>query len=312
MNLDDDEKVVNFGKALASPVRVQILRMINNNYKPSIAELSRDLKIPASSTAMHVRALLQADLIRIEEQPGTRGQQKLCVINADSVNLHLNETTNSTNSISTVEMPVGEYTNCKVYPTCGLADADGIILMDDDKQAFYMPEHISAQMLWTAKGFVEYTFPNQLSMHKKCKLNSVFFSAEICSEVPGFQEDWKSDITLWINGNDCGTWTSPGDFGERKGRNTPETWLKGRTQYGLLTTWEINHEGCFINNEKVSDKGIEKLNIMGNEYIMVRIGNKEDAKYVGGFNIFGNGFGDYKQDLLLSFVYDEGDWEIHE
>ena len=34
-----------------------------------------------------------------------------------------------------------------------------------------------------------------------------------------------------------------------------------------------------------------------------RIENKADAEYVGGFNLFGKHFGDYEQDISVSFVY---------
>ncbi len=51
---------------------------------------------------------------------------------------------------------------------------------------------------------------------------------ELSSEVPGTSADWPSDITLAINGNDVGTWTSPGDFGDKRGVFTPDWWkLKG-------------------------------------------------------------------------------------
>ena len=33
------------------------------------------------------------------------------------------------------------------------------------------------------------------------------------------------------------------------------------------------------------------------------IGNKEDAKYAGGFNLFGRTFGDYEQDILMELEY---------
>ncbi|MEI3204121.1 MAG: hypothetical protein V8S73_05705 [Lachnospiraceae bacterium] len=36
---------------------------------------------------------------------------------------------------------------------------------------------------------------------------------EICSEAPGYKEDWKSDLTLWVNDVEVGTWTCPGDLG---------------------------------------------------------------------------------------------------
>ena len=112
----------------------------------------------------------------------------------------------------------------------------------------------------------------------------------------GYREDWKSDITVWINGMDCGTWTCPGDFGARRGRLMPPDWPVGSTQYGVLKTWEVRKDGSYLNGECISDVTIDMLKVMEKPYIKVRIGNKKDAEYVGGFNLFGKHFGDYDQD----------------
>jgi len=42
---------------------------------------------------------------------------------------------------------------------------------------------------------------------------------------------------------------------------------------------------------------------MEQSYVAVRIGNKPDAHYVGGFNLFGKHFGDYDQDIILTVEY---------
>jgi len=48
---------------------------------------------------------------------------------------------------------------------------------------------------------------------------------------------------------------------------------------------------------------LSKLSLQDSSFITVRIGNKKDAEYPGGFNLFGNKFGDYEQDINLSFIY---------
>ena len=83
----------------------------------------------------------------------------------------------------------------------------------------------------------------------------------------------------------------------------PPEWVLGSTQYGLLKNWEIRKDGCYINGEKVSDVTIDMLKVMEKPYVKVRIGNKPDAKYVGGFNIFGKHFGDYDQDIIMAMEY---------
>ena len=44
---------------------------------------------------------------------------------------------------------------------------------------------------------------------------------ELSSEVPGTNADWPSDISIWVNDVKVGTWTSPGDYGDKRGRFTP-------------------------------------------------------------------------------------------
>lgn len=102
---------------------------------------------------------------------------------------------------------------------------------------------------------------------------------------------------------DCGTWTCPGDFGARRGRLMPPDWPVGSTQYGVLKTWEVRKDGSYLNGERISDVTTDMLKVMEKPYIKVRIGNKKDAKYVGGFNLFGKHFGDYDQDIILSMEY---------
>lgn len=75
------------------------------------------------------------------------------------------------------------------------------------------------------------------------------------------------------------------------------------TQYGILNRIEINKEGSFLNNIRTSDVRIQDLNIANLQNVPIRIGNKEDAEYIGGFNLFGKSFGDYPQDLILTIIY---------
>lgn len=126
---------------------------------------------------------------------------------------------------------------------------------------------------------------------------------EICSEAPGYKEDWKSDITMWINGVECATWRCQGDFGSRRGRFTPKVWPNGATQYGQLVKWEIKEDGCYIDGKPVSGVKIADISFWENAFISMAIGNKADAKYEGGFNLFGKTFGDYAQDIVMEIEY---------
>ncbi|MFX9246770.1 transcriptional regulator, partial [Acinetobacter baumannii] len=88
--------------------------------------------------------------------------------------------------------------------------------------SFYEPDKVNAQLLWFKQGYVEYRFPNRTPYD--CLLTGIEVSMEICSEAPLHNPDWPSDITLWINGVETGTWQSPGDFGGERGLLTPVWW----------------------------------------------------------------------------------------
>ena len=303
LNLGREEELTAVGRALSVPIRARILSLISRE-KLSVADIARELDIPASSCAAHIKALQEADLVRVEQLPGTRGSTKICSRNIDRIDIRLVEPTDEVDDVLTIEMPIGAYTDCKVCETCGLAGENAQISMDDREENFYLPDRVKAQIIWTSGGYLEYLFPNQIrSLPFKVKINKIMLSAELCSEAPGFNMDWKSDITLWINDVDCGTWTCNSDYGDRRGYNSPEYWSKGRTQYGELTKWEIDEQGSYINGKKVSDIKLDDLKLMDSHKIKVRIGNRDDARHMGGFNIFGKKFGDYKQDILMGISY---------
>ncbi len=303
INLGKPEELTAVGRALSVPIRAQILSIISKQ-QLSIADIARELGIPASSCASHIKALQEAELVRVEQIPGTRGSIKVCSRNVDRIDIRLVEPEEHVDDVLKIEMPVGAYTNCKVYEPCGLADENGIISMDDREENFYLPEHINAQILWTSRGYIEYSFPNQIfSLPFTASLNRIYLSAELCSEAPGFNPEWKSDITFWINDIECGTWFCKGDYGERKGLNNPSYWSNGRTQYGELVTFEVTRDGTYINKVKQGNTTVDELGLMDSHKISVKIGNKDDAKHVGGFNLFGRKFGDYSQDIIMGIGY---------
>jgi predicted transcriptional regulator len=198
-------------------------------------------------------------------------------------------------------MPIGAFVACEVTPTCGLASEQGIIGLFDDAASFYEPQRVEAQLLWFHHGYVEYRFPNRIPPGSV--LDSLHLSMELCSEAPLHRADWPSDITLWLNGIEVGTWTSPGDFGGQRGVLTPEWWETWNSQYGLLKIWQVNENGSYIDGLPLSDLKLAQLHLDQQPYIAVRVGVKAEAKHVGGLNIFGQKFGNYPQDISLRLRY---------
>ena len=134
------EHLVAIGKALSSPVRIDIMNLIKT--KPlSLQEIARLLQIPLSSTAMHIRCLEDAGLIITENQPGIRGSMRVCMCHILSFHLEAYDTEiDAADHSYLYEMPVGSYYNFDVSPTCGLAGMEWIIDCFDNPVSFYSAE----------------------------------------------------------------------------------------------------------------------------------------------------------------------------
>ena len=302
-NLEDEERLCLLGAALNSPARVQILKLLYfHSY--SVGEIAQQLNIPPSSAALYVRSLEKAGLINTTIKQKSRGSSKICSRRHDSITIRLTANDPNVNMTHSISMPVGCFTDCHILPGCGIVTERERIGPDDQPEIFYLPKHVHAQLLWSAGGYVEYRFPYQLP--EDAQIEQITVSFEACSETYNYNEDWPSDITIWVNGLDCGFWRCPGDFGSRRGRLNPEWWTSGSTQHGQLTTLEITRKGSYINSRRSSDLSLDQLKFDRAAPVVIRIGNKPDAEYVGGFNLFGEKFGDYEQNLVLTFFYRAG------
>lgn len=297
-----DAQVEQILKALASDKRIAILRYLSSRIS-SINEIAKAMDIPASTATMHITILEEAGLVRTELKPANRGLQKVCSRVYDQIVIQLPAPqTDDSENIIDIPMPVGAYVDCQVAPTCGLVGEYGIIGELDDPTSFYHPERIYTQLLWFRHGYVEYRFPNRGYSHME--LESLQFSAEVCSEAPHHNPDWPSDITLWVNDVEIGTWRSPGDFGGQRGVLTPVWWDEWNTQYGLLKIWRITESGTIIDGVPLSNVTVNDLKVSDHPFISLKIGVK-NVGVPGGINIFGAKFGNYPQDLLLRLRFRE-------
>jgi predicted transcriptional regulator len=283
-------------KALASETRLKILALLAER-DMNINEMGQALGIMFPTVSKHVQALEQAGLVVSEYMPGVQGTQKRCRLRYDQLVFTFENPKNAEDQIIEMEMPVGLYSLVNPSPTCGLANAQQLIGYLDEPQSFLLPERASAQLLWMSSGFVEYLFANTLPT--SYEITRIEISMEICSEAPDYENDHPSDITLWVNGAEVGTWLSPGDFGGKRGRLNPYWWGDKHTQFGSLKVWSITPEGSYIDGLAVSDVTIKDAMVAPQQPISVRIGNKPDADHVGGFNLFGREFGNYRQDLIV-------------
>ncbi len=290
-------------KGLASAKRLNILALIQKAPK-NVNEIAEALQLPQSTVATNVMVLERAGLVKIRNAKGKKGTQKVCypVYTEMVIKLWNGEHDVRKSDVIEVEMPIGLYTRYKVSAPCGLCSRDSIIGLLDVVHSFLDPARMKAGLIWFEVGYLEYKFPNN-SLYKERPLKSLELSAELSSEVPGTNKKWLSDITVWINEVEIGSWTSPGDYGDKRGKFTPTWWKLEGSQYGLLKHWRVTDHGSFVDGVRISDVMLADLNLSAHHSITVRIGVKDDAEYIGGMNIFGRGFGNYDQDLLLRLLF---------
>jgi predicted transcriptional regulator len=295
------EDAIEVSKAVSNKHRMAILRLLSER-PHNVNELAERLGLPFSTAAFNVNKLEEVNLISTELVPG-RGTQKINTRNYDQIIIDISPQEDNGEANTVIyDMPIGDYFDCRIEPSCGIVSVDDYIGMHDDPRAFYESNRHRAQLLFFKKGFMEYRFPNHLPSDSVPE--HIEFSAEVCSEAPLYKLDWPSDITVWINDVEICTWTSPGDFGGERGLLTPSWWLTNHTQYGLLKKWKITEKGIFLDGVQISDHyGVSKLNIEERPYISFKIGIKEDAVNQGGMNLFGPEFGNHSQGIEMELKY---------
>lgn len=284
-------------KALSSDVRLSILNVLGDQAK-NVNEIAAELSLPQSTVATNVMLLVDAGLVQSENIKAKKGSQKLCRRLFREVIIRFDEKNTVDDGAVEVAMPIGLYTNYEVSAPCGLCSSEGVVGYLDVPDSFLSPDRMKAGLLWFEQGWVEYKFPNN-SRLKERPVTRLELVTELSSETPGTNKNWLSDITLWVNNTEVGTWTSPGDFGDRRGKFTPDWWKLEGSQYGLLKNWSVTPEGTFVDGVKVSPVTLDDLQLHEHHSVKIRIGVKDDAEHLGGINIFGRGFGNYGQDILL-------------
>lgn len=301
MNCDLNEEYLPIYEGLASKVRLKILRLLCKR-KMNVKELAAEIGVSSSIMTMHIRKLESAGLIKTELVPGKSGQQKVSAIAMNEIRIRLYENELAAYKKNKSVCPVGHYTNFEVEPTCGLATDTEFIGNVDDPRYFMDPRRMDARILWFTKGFVEYKVPNFLVGNEHPELIEI--SLELSSEYPFTNDNWPSDIAFYLNDQYLGYWTSPGDYGDKKGKYTPEWWPQDINQYGLLKKLLITHHGTYIDGDLISNKTIMDVDVF-RDIFTLKIAVPEEAEHVGGLTIFGKGFGNYDQDIEIKVYYSE-------
>jgi predicted transcriptional regulator len=286
-------------RGIASPARIRILKLLKESGVLNVNEISDALGLPQSTVATHIQVLERSELIETRTIKAAKGQQKVCAVRYDEIIIRFDDQNTAKDKDHVeVSMPIGLYTSCDVSAPCGLCSTDNVLGVLDVPDFFLDPNRMSASLIWFRRGFVEYKFPNNGKV-LGAEIDKLEFSMELSSEVPGTNLNWPSDISLWVNMIKVGSWMSPGDFGDKRGLYTPHWWKLEGSQYGKLVTWQISKRGSSVNDVQISETTLGDLELEKHHGIRIRIGIDDNAQHPGGINIFGRGFGNHDQDILM-------------
>ena len=294
------EELSLFAKAINSKLRVDLLQYIANHPGGCSMTLSNVFNVSRAAITQNIKILADAGIVDIGSGNGTEGR-KGCFMTERWYLLDFQRQFHPQKVYST-EIPIGQYSVYSITPTCGVATSQEIIGQVDNPAFFDDPKRFDASILWFTTGYIEYRLPNYLKPDQK--VTELQLSFEISSEALGSAENWPSDITFSLNGIELGSWTSPGDYGNIRGRYTPLWWELNWNQYGLLKLLIINELGTYIDGRMISHLKIDDLHIDNKSELKFRFAVHADALNPGGCTLFGKGFGNYNQAIRFKLIYE--------
>lgn len=298
----DDKNILKIGIALSSPIRIAILKQVNKEGK-TFSELAKLNFVSFSSIVFHTKLLEEAKLVQIKTIKTNNGSAKLVIKGCLEINVDFEDLSPlaSSRRLYHNSVHVGDYTNAE------FGDNNGFVIKSNFHSFYqdtpFLNERKEADLVYTNRGFVEYSFDNSEFRNKK--IDEISFSLEICSEVPYYNNNFESLIGFSINGKEVIDFVSPGDFGGRRGRVSPSDSSLNATQYGQLKTIIVNTKGVYLDgvllNEEIT---IPELELDKSNRVLFRITSKKKDNSYGGFNLFGKNYGDYPQDIEMDVSYE--------
>jgi len=304
-NKNDFNDIYAICNALGNEKRLGILKALNvPPYVFSVSQLSKELKLPVSTLMHHLNILEKAYLVGYEYHSSPKGDIRMYRRGMQAVTLSLyNSEREKKKELSTSiqNLKVGMFADF-YGDALNLVTRENVYYTRDGN--CFIPQRYDAELVFSPMGVIEYYFDN--SVAKKSKITELLLSFELCSEAPFYDANYKSSVTFWINDVRLATHTLTGDYGDRPGKLNPEWWAKLKnTQHGQMLTISVNASGVSINGTLVNKMiGINELNLQSGNKIAFKFGNEDTATHPGGFNLFGSGFGDYEQDIVLQLTYE--------
>lgn len=298
INIDDESLEV--FEALASDSRLQILRLISEG-EYNLKEIADKLYLSLGMVSRHIKKLEAAGIIKSKFKSTNSGVEKIPELAIEEIYIQFPKKIFPEYKLHTVTLGVGTYTDYQVTPTCGLASSDYVIGELDEPKYFLSPDRMQADIVWFSSGYIEYTVPNYLKEDEKPELLEI--SLELASEFPISNNNWPSEIEIFINDQSCGSWTIPGNYSDVRGKLNPEWWPSKNSQYGLLKTLRISSSETLMDGEKISDFSLNDIDFT-QDLIRCKFATKANGAQ-GGLTIFGKSFGNYPQDIIYRVYYSD-------
>ncbi|MCH5161586.1 MAG: helix-turn-helix domain-containing protein [Clostridiales bacterium] len=277
-----------FCECLASPARVEILKLVLEKKADSLDSLAKTLHMTNGAITQHVKKLVDAGLVKLVEFPGKHGTAKKCVVTVDRVIIDI-----AADAVSETErnfeLPIGSFTAAAVKPYCAIASSDGFIGERDDPRYFTFPERINATFLYFNSGNITYTLPAPA----KKPLKSITVSMEISSKPYGHGRSRDSVVSFAFGETKIGEHRIDGEFTDRRGLFTPSI-FSDMPQYGKYKTLTVDEKGSFLDGIKLGSTSISDI----------RTDNPSlTLSTDGGIALFGKGYGDYNCGLRVKMYY---------
>ena len=289
-------------KTLGSEVRLKIVWLLARNGEMNLNEIAGALGLTNGAITSHIRKLEECGMIRIHAASTGRGSQKRCALVHDRILLNmLNTPEEKQTKVYETVIRVGQYTDYAVNPPCGVVTAKGPAGGLEGVRSFAHPDRFEGELLWFHDGYVEYRIPNLLPPDNQ--IVQLTISAELSSAEEGPSEEHSSEITFYLNGMQMGTpeYFQPQDA--TSGIFSPAWWKNKALSHGNPKLIVFNRSGVFMEGRKASSSGLGDMNLDETSDLRLRLETRPGKLHHGGCAIFGSGFGNYHQDIVVRVHY---------
>ena len=120
------EETVRFCKALSSPLRVEMLQYILAHEETSPNDLAEAFGVSRAAVTQNLRLLTEAGLVSLCSYNSRASQKKTCFLRDNKFVITLGERFGA-DTVYQAEIPIGQYTDYRVFPTCGIATPEFLI-----------------------------------------------------------------------------------------------------------------------------------------------------------------------------------------